>query len=195
MVEDFIGVFDNAVRPEFCTAAIEHFQRMEKLNKTFTRQQAEDVDKLFKDTRSYSLMDDFDASVMHTNSAIGQVFADAIEQGCNVMASKYGILTAMATYKVSETIKIQKTCPAEGYHVWHCEHCSNAYGRRVMQALLYLNDVEEGGETEFLYYSKRFKPVAGRMIIFPAGFTHTHRGNPPLTGDKYIMSTWLEFVS
>jgi hypothetical protein len=65
----------------------------------------------------------------------------------------------------------------------------------MMQAILYLNDVEEGGETEFLYFSKRVKPKQGTLLLFPASFTHTHRGNPPLSGTKYIMNTWLEYVN
>jgi hypothetical protein len=64
---------------------------------------------------------------------------------------------------------------------------------RVLVFTLYLNDVEEGGETEFLYLSKRVQPKTGRMVIWPAGFTHTHRGNPPLKGDKYIITGWVEF--
>jgi len=55
---------------------------------------------------------------------------------------------------------------------------------------MYLNEIEEGGETEFLYLNKRVKSKAGRVIIFPAGFTHTHRGNPPINQTKYILSSW-----
>jgi len=58
--------------------------------------------------------------------------------------------------------------------------------------MLYLNTVSEGGETEFLYLHRRIKPLQGRLLIFPASFTHTHRGNPPLSGDKYILTSWLE---
>jgi hypothetical protein len=57
-----------------------------------------------------------------------------------------------------------------------------------------LNTVKEGGETEFLYYKKRINPIEGRLVIWPAGFTHTHRGNPPLSNDKYIITGWLEFM-
>ena len=69
----------------------------------------------------------------------------------------------------------------------HCERLDQQSS--VVQ--LYLNTVEEGGETEFLYINKRIKAQQGRLIIFPAGFTHTHRGNPPIGQDKYIVSTWV----
>ena len=62
--------------------------------------------------------------------------------------------------------------------------------RRVLVNMMYLNDVDEGGETEFLYQSMRVQPKKGRVVIWPAGFTHTHRGNPPLAGEKYIATAW-----
>ena len=58
--------------------------------------------------------------------------------------------------------------------------------------MLYLNDVDDGGETEFLHQSKRVKPEEGTFLIWPAGFTHMHRGNPPLKGEKYIVTSWVE---
>ena len=58
---------------------------------------------------------------------------------------------------------------------------------------IYLNTVEEGGETEFLYQSQRVKPVKGRIVIWPAGFPYVHRGNPPLSGEKYIVTSWISF--
>jgi hypothetical protein len=60
--------------------------------------------------------------------------------------------------------------------------------------MAYLNDVEEGGETEFLYQKKRVKPVKNRVVVWPAGFTHTHRGNPPLSNAKYIITGWVEWI-
>jgi len=44
-----------------------------------------------------------------------------------------------------------------------------------------------------LYQKRRVKPEQGTICIFPAGFTHVHRGNPPLSGDKYIATGWYEF--
>tara|TARA_R110002073_G_scaffold147486_1_gene300232 strand:+ start:90 stop:683 length:594 start_codon:yes stop_codon:yes gene_type:complete len=86
--------------------------------------------------------------------------------------------------------KLQKTKKAGGYHMWHHEHADIESLHRVLTWSIYLNDVEEGGETEFLYQSQRIKARKGKIVIFPAGFTHTHRGNPPLSGDKYILTGW-----
>ena len=87
--------------------------------------------------------------------------------------------------------KFQRTKPGEGYHTWHYENSGDSRYRKLV-TMLYLNDVEEGGETEFLYLHRRVQPRQGRLLIFPAGFTHTHRGNPPLSGDKFILTSWLE---
>ena len=53
-----------------------------------------------------------------------------------------------------------------------------------------MNDNFDGGETEFLYQQRREQAITGDLLIFPAAFTHTHRGNPPLGGVKYIATTW-----
>ena len=91
---------------------------------------------------------------------------------------------------ISTDIKVQKTSPAGGYHVWHCENNNYQMAQRSLVWTMYLNDVEEGGETEFLYQSVRIKPKRGTVVIWPAHFTHIHRGNPPLSGDKYIATGW-----
>ena len=59
--------------------------------------------------------------------------------------------------------------------------------------MFYLNDVQEGGETEFFYQDLKIKPKKGTMVIAPAGFTHTHRGNKPISNDKYILTSWVLF--
>ena len=58
--------------------------------------------------------------------------------------------------------------------------------------MMYLNDDFEGGETEFLYQNKRIVPKRGQFLIWPATYTHAHRGNPPLSGKKYITTSWIE---
>ena len=85
---------------------------------------------------------------------------------------------------------MQKTVPKQGYHTWHHEQQGDNENKRCLVWMLYLNDVEEGGETEFLYQQKKIKPKRGTVVIFPAGFTHQHRGNPPMS-NKYIITGWF----
>ena len=60
---------------------------------------------------------------------------------------------------------------------------------------MYLSDVEEGGELEFLYQNKRVKPKKGDFVVWPAYFTHMHRGNPPISDEKYIVTGWYQYVN
>jgi hypothetical protein len=104
-----------------------------------------------------------------------------------------GALESLDKEKLDYTVlKIQKTLPTEGYHIWHLEYGGQIdTSKRAFVFSIYLNDVEEGGETEFLHFSKRVKPKTGRIVIWPAAFPYLHRGNPPLSGEKYILTSWL----
>ena len=87
-------------------------------------------------------------------------------------------------------IKLKHIPAGGGFHTWHYETGALEVAARQFVIQVYLNDDFEGGETEFLYQQRREKAVAGDVLIFPASFTHTHRGNPPLGGSKYIATSW-----
>ena len=86
--------------------------------------------------------------------------------------------------------KIKKIPQGGGFHNWHFENGVIGATPRTFVIQVYLNDDFEGGETEFLYQNRREQAVQGDVLIFPAGFTHTHRGNPPIGGTKYLATTW-----
>ncbi|WP_428992313.1 2OG-Fe(II) oxygenase [Rhodanobacter thiooxydans] len=84
-----------------------------------------------------------------------------------------------------------------GYPYWHCE----LYPRdpradtlhRHLLWTIYLNDGFAEGETEFLYQQRKIVPRTGTLLLAPASFTHTHRGNRPQGGDKVIATSWVLF--
>jgi hypothetical protein len=84
-----------------------------------------------------------------------------------------------------------------GYPYWHSEIAPKAGSddnlHRVLLWTIYLNDGFSEGETEFLYQQRRIVPQIGSLLIAPAGFTHTHRGNMPKGGSKYIATSWVLF--
>jgi len=96
---------------------------------------------------------------------------------------------------ICPSMKLQITPLTGGYSVWHIEHGVGEASNRALVWSIYLNDVEEGGETEFLYQGARYRPKAGSMLMWPAGVTHPHRGNPPLSNEKIILTGWVSYAS
>lgn len=87
-----------------------------------------------------------------------------------------------------------------GYHHWHSEHYPHPNDpaqrslHRVLLWLIYLNDIESGGETEFFYQQTKIKPTTGSLILAPCSFTHTHRGHVPESSDKYVLASWMMYA-
>lgn len=78
-----------------------------------------------------------------------------------------------------------------GYYNWHNDFVLDAKnGLRLLTFIWYLNDVNEGGETEFIN-GKLVKPQQGRLLIFPTSWYFIHRGKQPSSDSKYIVTAWL----
>lgn len=192
ITDDFIGIFDNVVSPEYCQKWINHFDKVDAAGMSYSRVQGLNRPSHINKDQSV----DFQNCSLYTDSDLSiqcDDFNAAFWAKCYPLYSeKYSVLQGADAHKIY-CVKIQKTVPGGGYHVWHAENTTRLNSIRVLTFILYLNDVDDGGETEFLYLSKRIQPKAGRMLIWPAGFTHTHRGNPPLKSNKYIITGWVEF--
>jgi hypothetical protein len=86
-----------------------------------------------------------------------------------------------------------------GYPYWHCElyprdPATETLHRHLLWTL-YLNDEFDEGETEFLFQQRKIAPRTGSLLFAPTAFTHTHRGNRPQRGDKFIATSWILFQS
>jgi hypothetical protein len=93
-----------------------------------------------------------------------------------------------------DNMKFQYQPIGGGFHSWHHEQASGESRGRAVVWAIYLNDVQEGGETEYLYQHVRLKPQKGMLAMWPAGYTHPHRGNPCYTDEKYILTGWLSYA-
>jgi len=196
---EHIGIFKNALPSENCRSLIKFFDDMKKQGFVYKRQDRghqQTAPTTSVDDTSYAFrQDSFDVTVYPFP------YVEAIREAINMFwacyekySLKYGVLKTMDRHQVLDG-KLQKTAPQEGYHVWHCENAAAFLSRRLATFMFYLNDIEDGGETEFLYQSLRIKPTEGTLLIWPASYTHTHRGNPPLKEDKYVFTGWVEFTT
>ena len=112
---------------------------------------------------------------------------------CNTLFSQYCNYYPMLKGQnwMSAATCLQRTQKYEGYHRFHCENDGYHHNGRQLAWMVYLNDVDEGGETEFLFQGLKIKPERNKGVIWPGGFTHTHRGNPPISNTKYILTGWI----
>lgn len=87
--------------------------------------------------------------------------------------------------------KIQHYRRNEGHFKWHVDAYGPGGWDRQLAAVIYLNSVEDGGETCFHRQDIQVKPVAGNALFFPPFWTHLHCAQIPRSGDKYIISTFI----
>lgn len=193
-----IGIFKNAYSKEYCDKIISQFELLDKHGFTQKRQEYQDSPTTKKDDQAVdntaldlnNTSDVIDFKAFH--NLITEQFFETFWECYDLYQDEYGFLRNFAPHYVY-TNKIQRTTEGQGFHVWHTENMTPETSRRIGTFILYLNNIEEGGETELLYQKLRIEPEVGKLIVFPAGITHIHRGNPPLKGTKYIATGWLEY--
>ena len=187
-ISNFIGVYDNYITKEECNKAIQLFEDQNKFNNTINRIGFERASILHKQDQQFFASTNTMDVWWETLKPIIVNFDIA----WNHYIQNTGAEDSYGVPFHYTTLKIQKTLPTEGYHLWHVEHGKGwDQEPRAFVFSIYLNDVEEGGETEFLHFSKRVKPKKGRIVIWPAAFPYVHRGNSPLAGEKYIITSWM----
>lgn len=191
-IKDFIGVYSNVYPAGYCQHLISEFDRLQEQGVSLTRKEFENAHKHHKDdAQIFMNMRPADVG-MFDNKPAQTVFFNGLQQCFEHYADQFSVLrdgnlrcTAM---------KAQKTSAGGGYHVWHAEQNEGAQASRALVYMLYLNTLptEACGETEFLYQQRRISPVENTMIVWPASYTHAHRGNP-VYGDtsKYIITGWF----
>lgn len=188
-IKQFVGIFEDAFSKEYCEGLIKAYDTAIEAGFGRTRQQDEDFNKLQKaDTQLYNNVGNIQIPISNV-AEFNEIFW---KQCYPLYEEQFAPLKESGAHS-SYSLKMQRTNLREGYHLWHYESGNRQLCNRLLTWMLYLNDVEEGGETEFLYQSMRVKPKQGTLLIWPAAFTHTHRGNPPLSNEKYIVTGWTEF--
>jgi Rps23 Pro-64 3,4-dihydroxylase Tpa1-like proline 4-hydroxylase len=93
-------------------------------------------------------------------------------------------------YFTEEVFMIQKYEKQKGKYIYHNDFSIEKNKYRVITYLWYLNDVEEGGETE-VWYNTRIKPEKGKLLLFPSHWAVPHCGKMPISSDKIIITGWL----
>lgn len=123
-------------------------------------------------------------------------YINALYDVCEQYKKRYKYCKTIGEWGIEHHIKLQKYLPDEAYYAWHTERdCARRpFVTRHLVFLTYLNDVNDAGETEFFYQELKVKPQKGLTLIWPADWTHTHRGVPSPSEVKYIATGWYNFI-
>ena len=171
-ITDFIGVFPDAVEPTFCDYLCQYVDQASQVaprNFTHVKDKQICLDA-FSPGEAKGLMEYVNGCLFYYINEVSYL-------------TNFSYISAL--------VLLQKTEPTQGYHMFHGENINWNVSDRTLAWMVYLNDVEEGGETEWLYQQRKIKPEKGTVVIWPGSFTHLHRGNPPMS-EKYIATGWYQ---
>ena len=190
--KDMIAVFDGLIDPILCSQLI---AELKPLWKAISRegQTAGGPMPLMKTSLDATLS----ASKMGDNwtETLGMIESKIYE----------GVTSAVAWYRaefealhsldnIFDTgFQLQQYPQHSGFYRQHVDSLPDdpASCNRILGCIIYLNTVEVGGETDFPMHGASVKPIPGRIVLFPATFTHPHVGRPALSEDKWIISTFI----
>jgi hypothetical protein len=110
--------------------------------------------------------------------------------------AKFPYCNMFAPFTTTELFKIQHYTPGKGYTEWHTERgsASEPIVTRHLVFMTYLNTVTDQGGTEFLHQNLVINAEQGKTLIWPADWTHTHRGIASPTQEKFIITGWFNYI-
>jgi len=109
--------------------------------------------------------------------------------------TEWPFLASFAENLQVSSFNLQRYQSGQHFQKVHSERCSLDTLHRVFAWMTYLNDVdqEDGGSTFFSHYDLAIQPRKGLTLIWPAEWTHAHKGNVLQADSKYIITGWMNF--
>jgi hypothetical protein len=186
--ESLFGIYDGELPRQFCRDVIDRFETdPRKVRGMVGAGAAGRVDKRIKATTEILLWTHRDGW-----EDVNRVILDSLKRRLTDYMKAWGQAFPIGVYP--EEPRITRYREGEGFFAWHSDNIGRS-PTRVLTAIWYLNTVAKGGETDYRWQGVAVKPVEGRMLLCPVGWPFIHRGNPPLSGPKYILITQLHQAS
>jgi hypothetical protein len=185
-------MYNNVFADGFCNHVINEFEDLTTAGNYSggSRKNLEGANKIHKDDTALFINGGNHEMRPFNGENPRNTFFKGLQECFDAYINEYDIL--QDTRSVCSNIKIQKTNPGQGYHIWHFEQGSGVDSARIVAYMCYLNTITDAGETEFLYQKLRIPPKENTMLLWPAAYTHTHRGNVVHgSTSKYVVTGWF----
>jgi len=188
---DFIQIEDNVLTKEECQRCISLFEENKQHHKPGVISTEITASRYKKSTDLYLTFAE--------QNDINDIIFPKLAHELRKYKSSYEAFQYATDWTLCSPYNLQRYLPGEGYYGWHSELAfigsppNPLYTTRVLAWMIYLNDVDDGG-TEFLTQNATIRAMAGRCVVWPAFWTHTHRGQVSHTKTKYIATGWCNHI-
>jgi len=184
-LQDYCMVFDNVITKENCDLIIKNFERNSDYHERFDNDSKPNFTQL-NITRNKNLpgLEQLHDYILKTSQRVVSEYRRNTPD-CIYWPAKY----AYEEFRVKRYLNDGNDSFSD-----HIDATDISTSKRFLAFFWYLNDVEEGGETEFLNFDLSVKPKVGRLLVFPPMWLYPHRGNTPISNTKYLIGSYLHFV-
>ena len=188
-MKNFIEVFDDALSSVDCKYIID-YMNTSGLMKTGSVKTPEGTRVVYK----YKISSEMGIDIQDKNP-INDIIGISLHHQIEKYKELHPQLAKIESWGVRERYNLQKYEPNQAYFGLHCENEGPNFGiNRVLVWMFYLNTVTDDGGTYFDNYDLTLNAVEGRCVIWPAYWTHMHRGIVSKTESKYIVTGWFNFI-
>lgn len=178
-LSSLIRTFDHALTDEFCDRLVENFEAIPDVPH-------HRMSEAWRRCRIVRIIECESWFLMSLRRSLVSVW-----EGYRLLADPLHVIGANPQLEVPQVVRYR---PSAGEHFHdHADTWNTDSATRQVSAVAYLNDVTEGGETVFPHQGVRLRPSKGAIAIFPSNFLYVHRAEPPRSGAKYVILSWLHF--
>ena len=185
-MKNFIETYDNTLTKKECEYITDYMNTDNKLEPGTV---ASGIKPHLKDSWDYTL--NFD----DTDTKVNRIILESLCDCLDLYVNKHPQLKQIPKWRYHPFYNLQKYNPNQAYHSLHCENTGyTSEVKRGMAWMFYLNTVTDGGGTYFDNYDLTIDAVEGRGVLWPAYWTHMHKGIVSKTETKYIATGWVSFT-
>lgn len=183
---EHILILPDAMPLDMCNALIETYNSVSKSDEHYEKRdnaiyKFDEINML-----NHSAFEDFRQPMGALMQGVNNFYMDKVH---NVLRDK---LVCYEKFNNYEAPRIKRYEPNEGIFDWHVDSFDEESAKRALVMFWYLNDVEEGGETVFdVGQEIKVPPRAGSVCCFPPHWTFPHKGATPISGPKYVISSYV----
>lgn len=182
----YVRTYDHDLDPTLCRQMIDSFSALERFQRVNGRTLRAGLEESAWTELNVSRMSD---------AGFQRLFRGLIDRALDRYNRDVALPIAIPNSPLTSDLVMKRYRPGRQeqfqLHFDAIHHLANRY----LVLLWYLNDVDGGGETRFPQLELAIRPQAGRLLMFPPYWMYQHEGAPPLSGDKYIISTYLLFTT